>query len=504
VATDPGVRGDDMEGEDRRRSRTSHRWVWGALALVAVVLLFRSAVRMGWSSQPGWSQRLPDGTLLRLEAVTYGTKHHFEPGLLHLASLRQRLPFLPWAPEFDQTTPQDALLFWMTRRPAAGGRNMGFEWWTYYTAFDEHGCRFGGDGSMTMLSTSPNGSSSSSTGAGGRLAPPSPTEPAVVGYGTLQPFPRRGSGMRLRIYGAGGRPVAEFQVPNPAPGPYPVWNPRPLPQTARDSDLAITLTRFATRLMPRFIEGTDVPFVGADATFRFVWRGRPCAFWEASKPEIEVMDATGNVCWLYQCSLCPYESAWKLRARFFRTDRAPFAPAEVWTIRGVPVPAEGAARRLSGTTILQGKQIELLAIAGAGAFTYRNGAPTPHPSPEARAMRGMPSAWLGSSSTNGIPTTDFSSGQPHLALRMASLPEDWRLTLWAVDDRGRRVANQGGGISDDEHFLSLDIPTGAKRLDLTLALQQARSAEFLIKPPPPPALPRHVAAGGAVPAAGER
>jgi hypothetical protein len=269
-----------------------------------------------------------------------------------------------------------------------------------------------------------------------------------------------------------------------------------------DGDLAITLTRFTTRLMPISVEGASIPVVSADATYRFAWQGRSCAFWEATEPEI--MDATGNVCRLYRCSLCPYESAWKLRARFFRTDRAPFAPAEVWTIRGVPVPAEGAARRLSGTTILQGKQIELLAIAGAGAFTYRNGVPTPHPSPEARAMRGMPSAWVGSSSTNGIPTTDFSSGQPHLALRMAPLPEDWRLTLWAVDDRGRRVASQGGPISGDERFLSLDIPPAAKRLDLTLALQQARSAEFLIKPPPPPALPRHVAAGGAAPAAGER
>lgn len=216
------------------------------------------------------------------------------------------------------------------------------------------------------------------------------------------------------------------------------------------------------------------------------------------------MDATGNECGLYRCSLCPYESAWKLRARFFRTDRAPFAPAEVWTIRGVPVPAEGAARRLSGTTILQGRQIDLLAISGAGAFTYRNGVPKAHASPEARSMRGMPSVSVGSGTTNGVATTEFTSGQPHLALRMASLPEDWCLTVWAVEDRGRRVASQGGGVSGDEHFLSLDIPPGAKRLDLTLALQRARTAEFLIKPPPPPASPQHVAAGGAAPAAGER
>src|SRR5438552_361720 len=121
-----------MEGEERRRSRSSHRWAWGAAALVmvALFLMLRAAVRMDLPGRPGWSQRLPDGTWLRLEAVTYGTQHHFEPGFLHLASLRQRLPFLPWAPGFDQTTPQDALLFWMTRRPAAGGRNMGFEWWT--------------------------------------------------------------------------------------------------------------------------------------------------------------------------------------------------------------------------------------------------------------------------------------------------------------------------------------------------------------------------------------
>jgi hypothetical protein len=475
----------EVDGHIRRDA--SRRWVWGVVVLVAgaAAVLLRVALRMEGVARPGWVQRLPDGTVLRLEALTFGTKHHFEPGLLHLASLRQRLPFLPWTPEFDETTPTPVLRFWVTRRPATGGQNLGFEWWTYYSAVDEHGCRFDGDVVLSMVTASPNGSGSSSTRSGGRLSPPSPSDRAVVGYGTLQPFPRRGSAMKLWLYGVGGKRVAEFQLPNPAPGPYPVWKPLPLPQTVRDGDLAITLTRIVTRQMPISIEGAIIPTGSADATHRFAWRGRPCPFWEAADPEIT--DATGNVCRLYRCSLCPYESAWKLRARFFRTDRAPFAPAEVWTLRGVPVPAEEAARRLSGARSIQGRQIELLAIAGAGAFTYRNGVPTAHPSPEARSMRGMPGASVGSGTTNGVTTTEFTSGQPHLALRMASLPEDWRLTVWAVDDRGRRVASQGGGISGDEHYLNFDIHPGAKRLDLTLALQRARRAEFLIKPPPPPA-----------------
>src|SRR5262249_13317470 len=107
------------------------------------------------------AQRLPDGTVLRLEAVTYGKQHHFESGPFRLAWLRRLFPWLARliSPSADNTTPRDALVVWFTRRDATG-RSLTFTPLSHAIALDEHGCRF----EISPLSMSAAGTSGSTQG----------------------------------------------------------------------------------------------------------------------------------------------------------------------------------------------------------------------------------------------------------------------------------------------------------------------------------------------------
>jgi hypothetical protein len=463
--------------------RAALRWIWAVavLILAASAGLLATALRAERPVRPGWSHPLADGTTLRLEAVTFGTEHHWEPGFVPMSRLRSWLPFLPWRPEFSHFSNGEALVGWMTRR-GAGGRTLGFEWWSTYDSLDEHGCRFFGDGQLNMSSVSPNGNSGASA-SGGRLGPPDPSARMTTAYFDLSSFPRRRQSIRLRLYGEALKRVAEFSIPNPVPGPHPVWTPEPLLITKQDGDLAITLLGLTPEEQYDYVEGKQIPIPSFSARFVYRQNGRPTDAWEVSGPELS--DATGNVSPLNRCSLCPREAAWKLSARFFRTARARFAPTEVWTVRGVPVVGDGQVRRLSGSARIQGLTLQLDAIAGAGDITYTNRVPRASPSQRPNPTKGMPGLSISGSSGGGTERTEVTSGLPHVAVRWSGITDDWRVSLRAVDDRGRLIPGEHLGSYNDQRFFNLKIPPGSRKLDLTFAVHRARRAEFLVKPPRP-------------------
>jgi hypothetical protein len=460
-----------MEGGEACPAGRGARWAWagvGVMALVAVGL----GVGLRAAPRAGWSRRLPDGTWLRLEAVTYGTQHHFEPGLIPWSRVRGLLPFLPWTPVVDDVAPDPALYCWLSRREPGGRGLLGFEWWSAYAALDEHGCVFPGKGKR-MVTVGPKSGGWNWAGGGDRL-PPATGGGARFGLAVFTAFPRRQARLRLRLCGDGGRPVAEFSVPNPRPGPHPPWNPQRLPITRREGDLAVTLTRLTLRAIPSGSPNLPDPVIVAEPTFRYTQGGRPTTAWNPS--DLTLSDATGNTCNLSAVGLCYHESAWKLKGRFFRGAGARFAPGEVWTMRGVRVPRPGAVLLMSGTTRLQGARLGLRAIAGPGTVAYTKGVP--------RALRPLPPGQARCAPGISISSTALY----HVAVRVRSLGNEQRLLLRAVDDRGRALPGRGWASSGGEWFLGMAIPSDARTVDLSLMLQKARHAEFLVRPP---ALPRN-------------
>lgn len=479
------------------------RWLLlgcGSVAALAAVLVAAGLVisRQG-AAQPvrANSAVLPDGSVVRLEAVTYGKQHRWGPEKDAVAWLRGRLRWPPGqrVPDtVEETTTRDAAMFWITRRDAENPRRtLDMAWWTDYEVLDEHGCRFG-DGTRWYRVRGPDGRGGSTRTAGpDELFSPSPPPPrgAVhVGSLPLTAFPRRSSAWTLRLYRAAQQPIPKFSVANPAPGVYPTWTPEALPATHRCGDLAVTLMSVSGTEYE--IEGSPVPQRDLVAGFNLRHRGRPALEWEAG--ETDLADATGNQSPVSTVSLCARESAWKLRTRFWRTARARYSPSETWTLSGVRAPRRGQVLALSGMTTLKGVTLELLGIAGPGRFRYTRGVPSAEriSAQELREIRRLHPLYgvllKGSASKSGPGNvitfnTDVESGRSHIGLRVRGLSDNQRLMFRATDEQGRVFLGEDQEWMNDQQVISLDLAEDARTLKLTFVVQSPRTVEFLIAPP---------------------
>lgn len=138
-------------------------------------------------------------------------------------------------------------------------------------------------------------------------------------------FPHRGRELRLRLMD-GDNPIAEFRIPNPCPGPHPVWKAQNMPVVATNAGLEISLESFVsetTRHRTRCV-------------FRVWENGKESTAWLPAV--FEISDATGNhwrpishplpsvngrVAAYCLGALWPEEEAWKLRVEFKPVENEP-------------------------------------------------------------------------------------------------------------------------------------------------------------------------------------
>jgi hypothetical protein len=248
----------------------------------------------------------------------------------------------------------------------------------------------------------------------------------------------------------------------------------------------------------RNARGLAVELSSAQAGFEVREAGRPAPGWYADS--ITILDETGNrsetgfgngpaLHGMYVQSLCPYEPAWKIRARFVRTDEAHFTPAEVRSIGDLPVPSPGRVLRLNLPSRSERLQIRAGVVAGPGKVTYGAGGPV-----RAIRLRRYPgnldvnsfSSWNGGTWTGGL----VSHGRkPHVALKLQSLLPDERPTLVVEDEHGRPLRCGYWGQPDHSeagwHLWKLETPPGARRLRARLAVQRCVAVDFIVRPPAP-------------------
>lgn len=137
-------------------------------------------------------------------------------------------------------------------------------------------------------------------------------------------FPRRGKELRLRLM-YDDSALAEFRIPNPCPGPHPVWKAGPIPVAVTNAELEIILEKFAA----------DTDRLRTWCVFRVRENGHRSTTW---LPAVyEVSDATGNhwrpavdpplqgangrVIGCFLGALWPDEDAWKVRVEFRSLDK---------------------------------------------------------------------------------------------------------------------------------------------------------------------------------------
>ncbi len=301
----------------------------------------------------------------------------------------------------------------------------------------------------------------------------------------LNAFPRRDSKICLRIAAwnntGGGMKLAkdQFVISNPARGSFPKWTADPLPDTQSDDDLNVTLTRLIygnSVSMGGFgnsRQSKDDPMSKAvQVAFHTEQKGVVMTNWQPVR--IETSDATGNHIFnnswsnghddngdakmTYQWGLWPDEPAWKLRVEMSRTSG--FKDDELWSVTNVPVNSGSQqemwnySRRDSRTnspfaeTTLNGIHLKLFP---AIQFTDQN----------------------------------FGNGQKPGGVRVAAdpdLPEGFRLTIKATDERGREVQSWGPNGGSGNYYIQLQDLRNAKMLNLTIALHKSRFVEFTVKP----------------------
>ncbi len=173
------------------------------LSVLLLIILVAGLVALWPRKEPYHQvQRLPNGSLLTLEAVSYGDKVTIGSKTFD-------------APQIEAGN-KDVLSFCLS---LSGGS------WKPYSCMhdevlDEHGCWIGyGSGWHYTVSL------------GKPLWPwlniGAEKEIEVI---TMAAFPRRGKSVILRLFGKCGEEfLGEFTAPNPTPGPHPVGHPNPCP-----------------------------------------------------------------------------------------------------------------------------------------------------------------------------------------------------------------------------------------------------------------------------------
>ena len=407
------------------------RWIGMSLAIAAIFWIIW-AVR-GQDRIPG--KRLPDGTVVRLAGATYGGRHltiERYPGQALLGSvlpsaLRSRFGAEPiWVAHSSRGLTPYFLIY--RRRGKQGPYGQ------FADAVDEHGC----------LYLAP----SNHHGAG----------PPTVFVPELPRFPRRSPTVSLRFkayyFHSRLNRTVRFTTPNPVRGPFPIWQPEPLPATRTTGDLAVTLTGLVSGLDQANPTRPAAPeaFAKTALRLRLVDRGRAAKAWQPVS--VTFSDATGNTerspaaevrrsgaDWLVSSALCREEPAWKVGVELSRRGGP---PDEVWRLTAVPVPLPGNFGARKALPVAPGVELTLY------NQPLKGGAPD---------LRG-----------------ELTLPRPGLDVVVSARGSDGRM----YSGRDASWFDRG----DDRIGSAFNLRLGANvmQVDLTFRVYRTRSVEFIAKP----------------------
>ena len=297
--------------------------------------------------------RLSDGSILSLEAVTFGTRHRRDLGRWRGNGLVA-----------EAETPEDRVVVWMSRHEPRTGRALDFDWWSRCEAVDPHGCRIPDDDAVGRHYWQESGGVAETARRPLISLDRKSTEQIAV-HCTLRKFRTAGARFRLRVFDSSGSAVAEFDAPYPDPANHPEWSPEPLPVVRREGDLSLSLTGLTAS------RATGCPGVETwrlEPTYKLSVRGRPTEDWAAVRLAT-FSDPLGNVCAQDQCDLCPFEPAWTMRA-VVRPDPARHTRSDVLEVAGLAVPEKGTTNPIGRGSTLHGIPVELASTGGGGNVSY--------------------------------------------------------------------------------------------------------------------------------------
>jgi hypothetical protein len=508
--------------------------------LVGIAILITIALAWVVSSwPPPRNHRLSDGTVLRVERVSFGLRDTAYAPPVNL--------FEDWKGKFATVLPKT----WAAKIPVKRFASSG-NWWMWATVHSNvqslnvwitrrdltnglaptqlGAAELVDDDGFVYPATQTGGTSYPRGGLGYRW----PIQSSVSWF-TFEAYPRHQSRMRLRLYNQrdtrarqSQELLAEFVVLNPAPRASTAtgWTLEPLPVEKKFGDVSFILRSVGYKT--NWIEGASNSLswnysanpVEIAPRFAVLEHGRQTALWQPAdvnpdplEPEslvdqpsdwealdMELSDSSGNIApkqWGHSTSLSlsPREPAWKLAVKFFGSEQSEAASNAVFVIRGVKVPGLQEYSSIRTEKELDGVAVTAVALTGPGETTYSGEALQRMTNMDVRRGNSIQTANNGSQEV-------VDSVTPHIAVRLGNLGDDQRLTIRAVDADGNDYYATSFGNGDNTRrahrpaylqkepgpyqlscFL-LDLPSGVKKVDLYFCMHRARTVDFFFKPPP--------------------
>jgi hypothetical protein len=158
----------------------------------------------------------------------------------------------------------------------------------------------------------------------------------------------------------------------------------------------------------------------------------------------------GQVHFAVEGGLCVEEPVWKLRVEYARV--AGHAPADLWTVRDVPITRQGSVGEWVASTTRYGVKLALLGIAAPGVTVPFQG-----------VRRG-----------DG-PAVYVSTSPPIKGVYL--------MLLRVIDDQGREIRRLGPGSFENwQYRFGLQARPAVRTVDLTFAVVKSRFTEFMAKP----------------------
>jgi len=284
-------------------------------------------------------------------------------------------------------------------------------------------------------------------------------------------FPRRAAGFRFQVCdftNGAFRTAAAFDLPNPVRHKYSSWKPEPLPINRRRGGLQFEAVNFSKGAF------VDEPWLsqsgrpqlrtGYVALLQVKQDGLTLENWQVE--QATVLDPTGNrinprvppspsssiggflVFGLPRelTPLWPSEDVWKIIPQFTRTGG--FASNELFLLSAIPIPTANGVL----TQILARAEANGVSVAGV----------------EMKLMG--TSFWIQRIRQN-------LQIEPFLAQRRP----DRHLSLFEVkDDRGRRLQHDQSYFNTDGKHFGIELLPDSKSLDLTFAVQEPVTVEYVV------------------------
>jgi hypothetical protein len=313
--------------------------------------------------------------------------------------------------------------------------------------------------------------------------------PAPIGYTLrkliLRSYPRRQKEFLLRFADFKGTEIGRLRVSNPDLGPFPRWQPVPLPQTQTNGPVILTLDGLGESLMA--ISRTRPDYGGSNFYHQIIPHTRVTttvpAWVNAQATDISFCDPTGNK----GQNLFRHEPAWKARILVFHNSPEAFGPDQKLVMTNLAIPAPGTYLALNQSANLGGVGLNLRILSGAGELTLSNDNSVFMKAPQSGANGNFitRSSNLGSSRS-------WEALRPFLMIETTNgLPDD-RLEVFlqydVENDPGISKRIFYGGVVGNRysntfmHQIPFRPPQGAKTFSITVIINRPLAFEFMINP----------------------